>query len=215
MGYREMRERIDKSVFLLPVSKTKDYSMIMEAYAEGARCFGENRVQEVAAKFPAPDLRPEGMKVFLIGQLQRNKVRKAVALVDRIESVDSVVLLQDIDREAARIGKRMPVLLEFNSSGEEQKSGFRTPEELLEALDVSLGLEFAYVIGIMTVGPLGFDEALNRKAFSKTRQLFERMKERSSLVDVLSMGMSADYEVAIEEGSNEVRIGSAIFGGRS
>ncbi len=210
-----MREKIDKSVFLLPVSKTKDYSMIMEAYFEGARCFGENRVQEVAAKFPAPDQRPDGMEVFLIGQLQRNKVRKAVALCDRIESVDSIALLQDIDRESARIGRRMPVLLEFNSSGEEQKSGFRTPEELLEALDVSLRLEAAYVIGIMTVGPLGFDETLNRTAFSKTRRLFERMKEKSSLISVLSMGMSADYEVAIEEGSNEVRIGSAIFGGRS
>ena len=215
MSYIDIRKDIPEEVFLLPVSKTKSYDMVLAAYEEGARCFGENRVQEVRDKFPLPAERPEGMKVFLIGQLQKNKVRKAVELCDRIESVDSLALLELIDKEALRIGKRIDVLLEFNSSDEEQKNGYLTEDDVLDSLKASLDMEGVDVIGVMTVGPLGFDEEKNRVAFQKTRKLFERMKEVSSSVKVLSMGMSADYRQAISEGSNEVRIGSAIFGGRA
>ena len=215
MSYSDIRRDIPEEVFLLPVSKTKSYDMVLEAYAEGARCFGENRVQEVRDKFPIPAERPEGMKVFLIGQLQKNKVRKAVELTDRIESVDSLELLELIDKESLRIGKRMDVLLEFNSSDEQQKNGYVSEEDVLASLKASLSMEGVRVIGVMTVGPLGFDEEKNRVAFQKTKRLFDEMKKVSEDVSVLSMGMSADYRQAISEGSNEVRIGSAIFGGRA
>ena len=215
VSYSDIRRDIPSEVFLLPVSKTKSYEMVMEAYDEGARCFGENRVQEVRDKFPLPSERPEGMKVFLIGQLQKNKVRKAVELCDRIESVDSQELLELIDREALRIDRRIDVLLEFNSSDEAQKNGYLTEEDVLSSLKSSLDMKGVRVIGLMTVGPLGFDEDRNRIAFRKTRKLFDEMKKVSDEVKVLSMGMSADYREAISEGSNEVRIGSAIFGGRA
>lgn len=214
MGYQEYRSRIDSSVFLLPVSKTKDYGMVLEAYREGARAFGENRIQEIEKKFPVPSERPEGMQVFLIGQLQKNKVRKAVYLCDRIESVDSLDLLLLIDKEARRIGRCMDVLLEYNSSMEEQKSGFCSSDDVLAVLSASLCMEGVRVIGLMTVGPLGFDRDKNLEAFGRTKVLFDRMKEISPAISVLSMGMSADYEEAIASGSTEVRIGSAIFGAR-
>lgn len=212
-SYTEIRNKIDDNVFLLPVSKTKSYDAIMSVYSEGARVFGENRVQEVERKFPSPEERPDGMKVYLIGQLQKNKVRKAVYLFDRIESVDSLELLSLIDKESGRIGKKMEVLLEYNSSKEENKSGFRSSDELLSALRESVKMANISVIGIMTVGPLIDDLQSIRDAFKDTKALFGKafaIKELS----VLSMGMSSDYQIAIEEGSTEVRIGSAIFGER-
>ena len=212
-SYTELRKEIDDNVFLLPVSKTKSYDAIMSVYDEGARVFGENRVQEVERKFPPIEERPEGMKVFLIGQLQKNKVRKAVYLFDRIESVDSLGLLSLIDKESAKIGKKMDVLLEYNSSKEENKSGFRSSDELLFALRESIKMENISVIGIMTVGPLTEDPQTIRNAFKDTKALFGKASAIKDL-SVLSMGMSSDYLIAIEEGSTEVRIGSAIFGER-
>lgn len=214
MGYSELRKTIGQNVFLLPVSKTKSYDAILAVYAEGARAFGENRVQEIERKFPSPGQRPEGMQVFLIGQLQKNKVRKAVGLVDRIESVDSLELLRLIDSECRRIGRRMDVLLEFNSSNEENKSGFRTEEELKAAALAARSMENVDLLGLMTVGPLGMDEAKNRIAFGRTKHLFDEVSSTISPLSVLSMGMSSDYLQAIEAGSTEVRIGTAIFGGR-
>ena len=213
-SYTEIRNKIDdNNVFLLPVSKTKSYDAIMSVYSEGARVFGENRVQEVERKFPSPEERPDGMKVYLIGQLQKNKVRKAVCLFDRIESVDSLELLSLIDKESAKIGKKMDVLLEYNSSKEENKSGFRSSDELLLALRESVKMENISVIGIMTVGPLTEDPQTIRNAFKDTKALFGKASAIKDL-SVLSMGMSSDYLIAIEEGSTEVRIGSAIFGER-
>ena len=213
MNYRSLREEIDENVYILPVSKTKPYSSILDVYEEGARAFGENRVQEIERKFPLPGKRPEGMKVYLIGQLQKNKVRKAVFLSDRIESVDSKDLLLLIDRECSRIGKKIDVLLEFNSSKEENKSGFEKREDLLDALKLSLSLKNLDVIGIMTVGPLTDDEEKIRSAFRETYELFKDASKLKSL-STLSMGMSADYKIAVEEKSTEVRLGSIIFGER-
>ncbi len=208
--YNEVKA-FDPSVVLLAVSKTKPFEDIMEAYSDGARLFGENRVQEIEKKFTFP--RPEGMKVFLIGQLQRNKVKKAVEYADRIESVDSIPLLEKIDREAGLIGKRMEILFEVNSSGEEQKSGFRSKEELLEAVRRAETLRNINLTGLMTVGPLGGEREKNVKAFRYTKELFDEINLFHPLT-VLSMGMSADWREAVECGSTEVRIGSAIFGER-
>lgn len=203
---------VSQTVALLAVSKTRPYEDILSAYQDGARIFGENRVQEIVAKFSGERL-PD-MKVYLIGQLQSNKVKKAVLLADRIESVDSLSLLRKIDAECEKIGKTMEILLEVNSSGEEQKSGFRTDEEVLEAVELAKNLSHIKLVGLMTVGPLGYDEDRNRKAFSYAKALFDRISSDYPL-SVLSMGMSGDWKTAIECGSTEVRIGTAIFGERS
>lgn len=208
--YNSVREK-SEDVTLLAVSKTKPVEDILSAYGDGARLFGENRVQEIEAKFSFE--RPEGMKVFLIGQLQRNKVRKAVALVDRIESVDSIPLLEKINEEAGKLGKVMDILFEVNSSGEEQKSGFRTSEELFEAVERVKTLNSVRLLGLMTVGPLGNDRKKNIEAFKYTKALYDEIN-RTYPLSVLSMGMSGDWEDAIDSGSTEVRIGSAIFGER-
>lgn len=204
-------ESTKQGVMLVAVSKTKPYSDVLSAYSDGARVFGENRVQEIEEKFPLK--RPEGMKVYLIGQLQRNKVKKAVSLVDRIESVDSLPLLEKINSECALIEKKMDILFEVNSSNEEQKAGFRTKEELIEAVEKTEDMKWVNLIGLMTVGPLGFDREKNAKAFTYTKSLFDEISSIHPL-SVLSMGMSADWREAIECGSTEVRIGSAIFGSR-
>ena len=217
-NYRRVLEEVEcvsPSVTLVSVSKTHPYNVIEEAYEEGARIFGENRVQEIEAKFPPLSDRPDGMKVYLIGQLQRNKVKKAVSLVDRIESVDSLKLAQKIEDECAQAGKRIEVLLEYNSSGEEQKTGFRTPEELLSTASfIKENAPHLILRGLMTVGPLGFDSEKNIKAFTGAEAVFRDMAEYIEGEGVLSMGMSADWKDAIRCGSTEVRIGSAIFGER-
>ena len=206
----ELRE-YSPSVELVSVSKTKTVEDIKEAYREGARVFGENRVQEINEKFPLLNL--DGIKVYLIGQLQRNKVKKAVSLVDRIESVDSIPLLVKIDEECKKIDKKMDILFEVNSSHEEQKSGFKTKEEIFNAVLKAQELTNVNLIGLMTVGPLGGDRAKNIAAFTYTKSLFDEIS-KSYPLSVLSMGMSGDWKEAIESGSTEVRIGSSIFGVR-
>lgn len=203
--------KLSSSVCLLAVSKTKPYEDVMSAYNDGARLFGENRVQEIEEKFPIQ--RPEGMKVFLIGQLQKNKVKKAVRLVDRIESVDSIELLEKIDREAGLIGKTMDILFEVNSSHEEQKSGFRDKETLFSAVKMVGELKNVRLLGLMTVGPLGGDREKNIKAFEYTKELFDEINGFFPLT-VLSMGMSGDWREALKCGSTEIRIGRSIFGER-
>lgn len=217
--YRKVHDEVEAvsggMAVLVAVSKLHPYDAVLEAYADGARIFGENRVQEIESKFPLPDQRPEGMEVYLIGQLQRNKVKKAVALVSRIESVDSMALIEKIEYEAGKIGKTIDVLLELNSSGEEQKAGFRSADELSEAAGyIMSSCPHIRLRGVMTVGPLGYDSDKNRKAFAVTKDAFDRISSLSPDIDVLSMGMSADWKEALEAGSNEVRIGTAIFGER-
>ena len=215
VNYKEIERAVkDKSqnAVLVAVSKTKPIELIEEAYDDGARIFGENRVQELVAKFS--ENKKADMKVYLIGQLQSNKVKKAVMYADRIESVDSIALLDKINTEAGKIDKKMEILLEVNSSNEEQKSGFRTREEVFSAATYAFTLENIDLVGLMTVGPLGGDEEKNRKAFLYTKEIFDEISNTHPL-SVLSMGMSGDWKTAIECGSTEVRIGTAIFGGRS
>ncbi len=202
-------------VVLMAVSKTHPYEAVMEAYAQGQRLFGENRVQEIASKFPPRAQRPEDMVLCLIGHLQRNKIRKVIPLVDRIDSVDSIPLMDSIERELASIDRTMDVLFEVNSSGEEQKSGFADEASLMEAVAHLSACPHIHLAGLMTVGPLGGDEQRIRSAFRYTRSLFERLDSMGLALEVLSMGMSADYALAIREGSSEVRIGTAIFGART
>ncbi len=203
---------LNESVTLVAVSKTKPLCDILDAYEEGARIFGENRVQEIQEKFSKD--RPDDIKVYLIGHLQSNKVKKAVSLVDRIESVDSLKILMLIEKECIAQNKNMEILLEVNSSGEIQKSGFVSIKELSLAAEYAYNSPYLTFKGLMTVGPLGFDKEKNKKAFDYTKHIFDLIKEKYSL-SVLSMGMTADWKEAISSGSTEVRIGSAIFGERT
>ena len=218
-GYRKVHEEVrahSDSAVLVAVSKMHPYEAVLDAYADGARIFGENRVQEAESKFPPMGERPDGMKLYIIGQLQRNKVKRALQIADRIESVDSLPLIEKIEKEAAVMGRQIEVLLELNSSGEEQKAGFRSADELSEAAGyIMSSCPHIRLRGVMTVGPLGYDSDKNRKAFSMTKDAFDRISSLSPDIDVLSMGMSADWKEALEAGSNEVRIGTAIFGARN
>ncbi len=203
---------------LMAVSKTRTKEEIMAVYQAGARLFGENHVQEIVAKFSGE--RPADMEVHMIGHLQSNKVGKVVPLVDMIESVDSLELLRKINNAAERIGKVMDVLLEFNTSNEEAKSGFLTKDSLFECLDGVSNLGNVRVRGLMTVGPVDcapeLKDELTDKAFKELVAIREECQARYPGLDfgILSMGMSQDYMIGVRNGSTEVRIGTSIFGPR-
>ena len=202
-------------VTLVAVSKTKPLEMVIEAAKTGlVSHFGENKVQEGQIKIPAF---PEDLKAcwHLIGHLQRNKARKALELFNIIESLDSEELASALERICAESDRRMDVLIEVNSSGEESKTGIAMDKA--PALLDFLCEKCPHVspLGLMTVGPLGGDEKAVRGAFAATRELREKMRTSSGLaLPMLSMGMSGDFEKAIEEGSTEVRVGTSIFGQR-
>ena len=221
-----VRERIDAaahragrdptSIALMAVGKTVSVARIGEAYAAGIRLFGENRVQEFQAK--AEGFRDfKDAQVHMIGHLQSNKAARAAELFRGIDSVDSLHLLQKLDAAASALGKHLPVLIEINIGGETAKSGLE-PEsgELLRVLDAAQALTSIEVRGLMTVPPFHNDPEKSRPYFRAMRKLHDGIASQdSSLMQVLSMGMSDDFEVAIEEGSTCVRIGTAIFGERN
>ena len=200
---------------LMAVSKTRTVEEIDAVYNCGVTLFGENHVQEIVEKFTT--YRPAGLELHMIGHLQTNKVSKVVPLVDMIESVDSMKLLQKINTEAAKNSKVMQVLLEYNTSGEESKSGFDSKEELFGCIEAAIEMDNIELKGLMTVGPLEHPEN-TEEAFRFLKQLFEecriRYGEKLDSFDVLSMGMSGDWEKAVKEGSTQVRIGTTIFGER-
>lgn len=200
------------SVALLAVSKTFPVSDMMHAYADGQRLFGENRLQEAMEKMPAM---PADCEWHLIGPLQRNKVRKALERnFALIEAVDSRKLAEAISRIAGELGKTARILLEVNVDGEESKHGF-TPKELQEEWAVLTALPHVEIRGLMCIpAPTETPEGA-RPAFAALRRLAETLRARGPLaLPELSMGMSHDYAVAVEEGATIVRVGSAIFGKR-
>lgn len=200
------------SVALLAVSKTFPVSDMMHAYADGQRLFGENRLQEAMEKMPAM---PADCEWHLIGPLQRNKVRKALERnFALIEAVDSRKLAEAISRIAGELGKTARILLEVNVDGEESKHGF-TPKELQEEWAVLTALPHVEIRGLMCIpAPTETPEGA-RHAFAALRSLAETLRARGPLaLPELSMGMSHDYAVAVEEGATIVRVGSAIFGKR-
>lgn len=200
------------SVTLLAVSKTFPVSDIMQAYEDGQRLFGENRLQECMEKMPQM---PADCMWHLIGPLQRNKVRKALeAGVALIQAVDSLKLAQTVSRIAGELGITARLLLEVNVDGEETKHGF-TPAELREQWAELSALPSLDICGLMCIpAPTETPEAA-RPAFAALRTLAEELRARGPLpLPELSMGMSHDYAVAVEEGATIVRVGSAIFGKR-
>jgi PLP dependent protein len=201
------------TIRLMAVTKTMPRSVVDDARAEGLVLFGENRVQEAEEKFV--DIAGE-VELHLIGHLQRNKARPASGLFSCVQSIDKVETAAALDARCADRGIALDILLELNTSGEASKSGFRTRGELLEALEAVGRLASLRVRGLMTVGPLGGDEKAVRGSFAALRTLFEEIRAGGGLsaFDTLSMGMSGDFETAIEEGSTLVRVGTALFGAR-
>jgi pyridoxal phosphate enzyme (YggS family) len=207
-------QELPPGVRLLAAAKSRTPAEVKEAVAAGIKIIGENYVQEAEMA-----RRAVGADVawHFIGHLQKNKVKKAVALFDMIETVDSLDLAREIDRRCSQAGKTMPVLIEINSGREPQKSGV-FPEKTEALVTEIASLENIRVMGLMTMGPLVADLEELRPCFAATRRLFERIKSLDIpgvTMEYLSMGMTDSYRLAVEEGANLVRIGSKIFGPRS
>ncbi|MGH9597597.1 MAG: YggS family pyridoxal phosphate-dependent enzyme [Edaphobacter sp.] len=199
-------------VALMAVSKVHPVEMILEAYAAGQRLFGENRVQEFQEKSPHVKDLTEA-EFHLIGPLQSNKTAKAAELFDAIDAVDSLKIAQRLNAAAAALGKKLPVLIEVKLSHEESKHGL-APEELPALLAAMNELESVEAVGLMTVPPWSEDAETARPYFRELRRLRDESAARFPRVTHLSMGMSNDFPVAIEEGSTCVRVGTALFGRR-
>jgi len=199
------------SVQMMAVSKTQHPDDIAAVTMLGVETFGENRVQEARSKIP---LCPSRLHWHLIGHLQSNKAREAVHLFEMIHSVDSLHMLQSLDRFAADEGRSLPVCLEVNVSGERSKFGL-LPEQVAETLKEANGLFRVKVVGLMTIPPVAENPEESRPFFRALQELRARMRTESRLdLPELSMGMSQDFEVAIEEGATWIRVGTLLFGPR-
>jgi len=206
------RER--NEVTLIAVSKTKPLSMLEEIYAENIRCFGENKVQELCDKYESL---PKDIQWHMIGHLQRNKVKYLIGKTSLIHSVDSIRLAKTIEDEAAKKDCVMDILIEVNVAGEESKFGVSKEEAIALVREISL-LPHIRIRGLMTIAPFVENPEDNRDVFRQLKKLsVDINKENMNNVnmDILSMGMSGDYQVAIEEGATMVRVGTSIFGERS
>lgn len=203
-----------ESVTLMAVTKTMPARAVNIALESGITTIGENRVQELLQKLP--ELSPGEKHLHLIGHLQTNKVRQIIDKVEMIQSLDSLRLAEEIDRQAAKIGRVMDVLVEVNIGEEESKSGI-APSQTEEFVLSLAQFSHIKVRGLMTVPPVCENKEGTRPYFAKMRKLFIDIRDKkmdNRTMQILSMGMSSDYEIAIEEGSNLIRVGSAIFGKR-
>ncbi|KPL00034.1 MAG: hypothetical protein AMJ91_05545 [candidate division Zixibacteria bacterium SM23_73_3] len=220
---KDIRSRIQKAaeksgrsvdqIKLVVVTKTVEPHRINEAIRRGIEIIGENRIQEADAKFKEIT---EKVEKHLVGHLQTNKAKKAVEIFDFVQSVDSVRVAEEISRRALEKGKIMDVLVEVNTSGELTKFGIE-PEQVLTLIETISKLEGIKIKGLMTIGLFSDNPEDSRHCFRRLKTLFEKIKS-ASIPNVemryLSMGMTSDFEVAIEEGSNMVRVGTGIFGPR-
>ena len=211
-----LRQNLPSGCKLIAVTKTKPVEKIMEAYQEGHRLFGENKIQELVPKFEAL---PKDILWHMIGHLQSNKVKYIAPFVDMIHSVDSVRLLEEINKQALRSKRTIPCLLQVHIAEEETKFGF-SPQEVFQFLQSGRIAELTNVniCGLMGMATLTENVDQIRREFRELKNLFDKLKS-SVLTDgaemrELSMGMSGDYRIAIEEGSTMIRVGSAIFGDR-
>lgn len=219
---KQVKERIDAaclsvgrpsdSVQLLPVTKNHPVDAVQYAAQAGLTAVGENRVQEASDKhaMQLADVRWE-----LIGHLQTNKAKLAVATFDRVQSVDSLKLLNRLNRCAGEVNKQLPVLLQCNTGADPNKYGFSVAQ-MEAALEAALASEHLVVEGLMTIAPLDQNPAVARAAFEDLRELRDRLSEQYSLpLAELSMGMTGDLELAIAAGSTQIRVGTALYGARS
>ena len=224
--FRQIKERKDaaavrsgrspEEVTLMAVTKTHTAAEINEAIAAGAADIGENRVQELLEKYDSVS----PVRWHLIGHLQTNKVKNVVGKVVMIHSVDSMKLAREINKRASAAGIVMDILIEINSAMEETKSGISSDDLETLVREITAECENIRIRGIMCIPPIAAEPEEARPYFREARELFDKMKtwdlpEERFLPDTLSMGMSGDFEVAIEEGSTIVRVGSSIFGPRN
>ena len=201
-------------VTLIAVSKTKPVEMLREAYDAGARVFGENKVQEIVDKY---DHMPSDVKWHMIGHLQRNKVKYLVDKVAMIHSVDSFRLAETIEKEAAKKNVTVPILIEVNVAQEESKYGLK-PEEVLPFIEEIADFSHIQIKGLMTIAPYVENAEENREIFRELKKLSVDIAAKNInnvTMSVLSMGMTGDYMVAVQEGATMVRVGTGIFGARN
>ena len=206
--------RRGEDVTLISVSKTKPVEMLREAYEAGSRDFGENRVQEIMEKYGQM---PEDVRWHMIGHLQKNKVRQVIDKAVLIHSVDTVELAEQIEKDAAKRDLTVDILLEVNVAEEESKFGFRT-EEVEAAVMKIKEFPHVHIKGLMTIAPFVSNSEDNREVFKKLYQLYVDIRSKNIdnvNMSVLSMGMTGDYEVAVEEGATMIRVGTGIFGART
>jgi hypothetical protein len=204
--------RDENEIKIVAVSKTFSAEYILELYSAGHTDFGENKVQELAAK--SKELKNNNINWHLVGHLQTNKVKYIVDFVKLIHSVDSLKLALEIDKYAKKSQKVVDVLVQVNTSSEDQKSG--TEPENAENLCGSISvLENVKLRGLMTIGMFTEDENIIRENFRVLKDIYDRLKTTYKDFNILSMGMTSDYNIAIEEGSNMIRIGTALFGSRN
>jgi PLP dependent protein len=196
---------------LVAVSKTRDAARVREAVEAGQQLFGESRVQEARGKIPEL---PSNLRWHFVGHLQKNKIRHALPLFELFHGIDSLDLASDMDRVAEEEGSHPRLLLEVNVAGEGSKFGFK-PDKLREEMDLLLVLPRLSIEGLMTIPPLAEEAEPSRKFFARLRELRENLEKEFDLkLPQLSMGMTNDFPVAIEEGATLVRVGTAIFGER-
>ena len=206
--------RREEDVTLISVSKTKPVEMLKEAYEAGSRDFGENRVQEIMEKYGQM---PEDVRWHMIGHLQKNKVRQVIDKAVLIHSVDTVELAEQIEKDAAKRDLTVDILLEVNVAEEESKFGFRT-EEVEAAVMKIKEFPHVHIKGLMTIAPFVSNSEDNREVIKKLYQLYVDIRSKNIdnvNMSVLSMGMTGDYEVAVEEGATMIRVGTGIFGART
>ena len=206
--------RDPNEVTLIAVSKTKPVEMLKEAYDAGARVFGENKVQEIVDKY---DQMPSDVKWHMIGHLQRNKVKYIVDKVAMIHSVDSLRLAETIEKEAAKKAVIVPILIEVNVAQEESKFGLK-PEEVLPLIEQIADFSHIRIKGLMTIAPYVDNAEENREIFRELKKLSVDIAAKNInnvTMSVLSMGMTGDYMVAVQEGATMVRVGTGIFGARN
>lgn len=207
----EKSGRNPDEILLVVVGKTHPPEQIKAAIEFGATDIGESRLQEAAPKI---EKLGQIARWHMIGHIQTNKAKKIIELFDLIQSVDSLRLAEEISRRADEIGKKIECLIEINSSGEQSKFGVE-PKEALELIKTVKKLSNIRLSGLMTIGPWTDDEQLIRTAMRKTKKLFDMGQNvLGESFNILSMGMSDDFEIAIEEGSTMVRVGTAVFGAR-
>jgi len=220
----EVEERIQEAcrragrdrseVTLIAVSKTKPAEVLKEAYDLGIRVFGENKVQELTEKY---EVLPKDIRWHMIGHLQTNKVKYIADKVELIHSVDSLKLAETIEKEAAKRNRTIDILVEVNVAEEESKFGLKV-EEVIPFIEKVAGFSHINVRGLMTIAPFVENPEKNRSVFADLRKLSVDITEKNIdnvNVSILSMGMTNDYEVAIEEGATMVRVGTGIFGARN
>ncbi len=205
--------RNPEDIRLVAVTKTHPEETIMEAYDAGLRDFGENKVQELVPKM---EKLPADVIWHMVGTVQTNKIKDLVARVDWIHSISKVKYLKELEKRAARVDRIIRVLIQVNISGEDQKSGCE-PEQLAGILQYAAGLHHVTVHGLMGMASLTADRDQIREQFRMLRRMRDghrKLETESIRLDELSMGMSGDYDIAIEEGATMIRLGTSLFGGR-